>query len=193
MCTDDAANERAMGWRAHANRVRLAFLSYLVAHWKGEISLGVSFWINGVLLNGVLRLIGLSAGRIVASTSYLLWPIWVFRLALVFLVVIKIWQFVGTWRSAWRTKGGWANAAMFCIAVGAAGASYQFFMVARTAIRVATAELPPGENAQVAYVVSAHAVVVDGPFDEGIAQRVYKAFGKHPDARALVLQSPADS
>ncbi len=190
MCMDDTANEQAIGWKAHANRIRSAVRSYLIAHWKGEISLGVSFWINGVLLNGVLRLIRLSAERFVASTSYLLWSVWMFRSALVFLVAIKIWQLVGTWRSARRAKGGWASAAIFCVVVGAADVSYQVFTVARTTIRAPTTESPFVEKAEVTYIASARAVVVDGPFDRGIAQRVHKAFGRHPDAGVLVLQSP---
>jgi hypothetical protein len=190
MSTDDSAtDERTIGWEARVGRVLRPVRAYLVAHWKGEISLGVSFWINGAMLNGLLRLTGLAVEKYAALTIYLSWWAWVFRLAFLFLAAVRIWQFVGIWRSALRSKSGWGYAAMFCVLVGAASFGYQAFVLTRTAIRAEMVGPLFKDDADIHYDEEARAIVVNGMFGPSLAQRVHKAFAEHLDARAVVLQS----
>ncbi len=75
--------------------------SYLRRHWRGELSLGRSFWLNYVLLGVLLAvpaaLIGIDEERGVLVD--LLW-IW---LPLPIEAAVLVWQVVGVWRSARRT------------------------------------------------------------------------------------------
>jgi hypothetical protein len=79
--------------------------SYIARHWRGELSLPRSYWINAVLLNIAFRFaitllaeIGMAvlhtnvwAGLAVTVAAYALMMLW---------LVVGIWQLVGLWRSA---------------------------------------------------------------------------------------------
>jgi hypothetical protein len=74
--------------------------SYIVRHWRGELPLPVSYWINNTLLSmGVLTLLTRAPWREYLDESPRLYSaaiagIWSL------LAVITMWQIVGTWRSA---------------------------------------------------------------------------------------------
>jgi hypothetical protein len=76
--------------------------TYFVRHWRGELSLGVSYWINGVLLTTAA---GFAEG-LLGSADITLAPrlLTAFSAAIsVFLIIASVWQLVGIWRSAGRT------------------------------------------------------------------------------------------
>src|SRR5580658_9996630 len=78
--------------------------NYLLRHWRGECSLAVSFWINGWLAVIPITMVAVLAG-VAMRESRQPW-LYLTGLLLVWSVVILtvIWQSVGTWRSAARTK-----------------------------------------------------------------------------------------
>src|SRR5690348_7819521 len=76
--------------------------NYFVRHWTGELSLGVSYWINGFLAN-VLSLVGIFAlGAVVGAHPGNYTPLIYWTSAWVFLFALVIWQTTGVWRSADR-------------------------------------------------------------------------------------------
>jgi hypothetical protein len=103
--------------------------NFIAQHWRGEYSLGVSYWCVVILGNTVIggTLLGL-ADLIRSDRGYdprlifaYVATIWLFSSALV------IWQTVGVWRSANRHRArrhatgkrtGWAVAAKIAIALG---------------------------------------------------------------------------
>ncbi len=102
--------------------------NYLVRHWRGQLSLGVSYWVNGVLLSIVL---GLGVFLSVLSAVFRLGtPLFIALfddtlappgidlqtgaiaglLFIALLAAITLWQLVGIWRSASnnaRKTGRW--------------------------------------------------------------------------------------
>jgi len=70
-------------------------ISYVRAHWRGELSLGRSFWLNWVALYLVLMLAMAAGGQIITSRFYD-YP------CLVLLVIVFVWGAVGILRAAWR-------------------------------------------------------------------------------------------
>lgn len=79
-------------------------LHYLLLHWRGELELYVSFWINTVLLNLLLVwlllwLVGLLRH---ATSDTVRWLLASIVVLIVFDYVLAVWQFVGSWRSAER-------------------------------------------------------------------------------------------
>lgn len=82
--------------------------SYFARHWRGELSLPRSYWINGVLIFGlginIFCMVALTVTVVVFSTVpaivYIVGP------ALVALnVAAYVWALVGVWRSAFRYQG----------------------------------------------------------------------------------------
>lgn len=77
--------------------------NYLLRHWRGQLSLPVSYWANGFLGNIVLVVVcGLAIAGISVAHDFVLGltgllVIWTT------LILVATWQVVGTWRSAGRT------------------------------------------------------------------------------------------
>jgi len=92
--------------------------NYFVRHWRGDLSLPVSYWLNGILANlFIFALILLFGGLIQKAGNSALTAF----LIIIFLVVIVVpitWQCGGTWRSASRRGGFWAGAAKLAIVIG---------------------------------------------------------------------------
>ncbi len=97
--------------------------SFVVRHWRGELPLPVSYWINAFLGNIVVLLV--AAAIIAAVTDYKPIPNLIAAAAIWFLVVlVATWQFVGVWRSANRhmaetKRFGWARVAKAVVVLGA--------------------------------------------------------------------------
>lgn len=98
---------------------------YIVKHWKGELSLPVSYWINGVLLGWFIAFgaTWFTNNAEVVLAPYLKWPAiqGLFVLQLILVVAIAIWMGVGIWRSAGNSmKAGrytWPAIARFLVLV----------------------------------------------------------------------------
>ncbi len=98
--------------------------SYIARHWRGDISLGWSYWINGAVIGFIGRVLwygaiaGLSVG--VKDRSTLVASL----IAMIAITLtIYIWQVVGIWRSARKHvgRGGkriWAILAMVSCVLG---------------------------------------------------------------------------
>jgi hypothetical protein len=91
--------------------------NYLVRHWRGALSLPVSYWVNGVLLTVALSI----TFKAVAAADFL-WRLGTIAVGWWMLGVVVVvsgcttWQLVGIWRSANRHRArggssGWATAA----------------------------------------------------------------------------------
>jgi ATP-dependent protease ClpP protease subunit len=78
-------------------------LNYLKAHWRGDLSLARSYWINGIAFNVVLNVGAAALGSALTGQSVdhvlFLTPILV-----VLVISLALWQLVGIWRSASRSS-----------------------------------------------------------------------------------------
>ncbi len=102
--------------------------NYITRHWRGDLSLPVSYWVNGSL--GTVAIVVLMT--VVGSMNFVktLSPFgsgaWILG-ALGLAYLATIWQFVGIWRSADRhaSRGGsagWATMAKAMVVLGLLGA-----------------------------------------------------------------------
>ena len=76
--------------------------SYIGRHWNGDLSLPVSYWVNGVLLSigfGILVYVVVYAVASNGSLGTAVTLIWV---TLAISIVLSVWQLTGIWRSAAR-------------------------------------------------------------------------------------------
>jgi hypothetical protein len=91
--------------------------SYIVKHWRGQLSLPISYWVNGTLLTVLLTAImtGVSRSGLIAGLGAQRVGLWVLSVLLLALTC-SVWQSVGIWRSADKhpSRGGskaWATIA----------------------------------------------------------------------------------
>jgi hypothetical protein len=93
--------------------------NYFARHWRGEISLGRSYWLNGVLAGFALRAFLTSVAHTYAGTGGPYGDVARMVATRILILSVNTWQFVGIWRSASRSKArGWALAAKICICAG---------------------------------------------------------------------------
>jgi hypothetical protein len=76
--------------------------NYLIRHWRGELALGVSYWINTVIVNLLLAVITLATSDLAGRSNY--GGLVALSLAWVAQCVVLPWQVGGVWRSAGRRR-----------------------------------------------------------------------------------------
>ena len=78
--------------------------NYFVRHWRGELSLAVSYWVNGVLASLAAFSVAYALASLIFQmhTDYSPAIYWISVWLAIFL--ITLWQVVGIWRSANNSK-----------------------------------------------------------------------------------------
>jgi len=126
-CTKCGANNTANArYCSHCGTAMLLARNpnFLVKHWRGNYSLGISYWVIGTLLTAVVIAITTAFGS--SDLSRELEPRISGAITLVlygFLMVMTVWQFVGIWRSASKhgERGGkpfWAGLVKVLVVLG---------------------------------------------------------------------------
>lgn len=97
--------------------------NYFARHWRGELSLGVSYWINGIFAQAVIVAVAKSFGSLGDAVSLKSVAIGCISFYL-FSFAMSVWQIVGTWRSASNhvARGGqlcWAGTAKVVLVLSA--------------------------------------------------------------------------
>jgi hypothetical protein len=111
---------------------KLASQNYFARHWRGELSLPKSYWVNG-LVGGFAVGLMIGALAVVIERQGAAQPlVWLISLSLTWVVVVLFttWQAVGVWRSAthYRRSGRafWGGAAKVATVLGLLNAGYDF-------------------------------------------------------------------
>lgn len=99
-------------------------------HWRGELSLGVSFWLIGLFAKLVMDVIFLAIVTLDIELTALSYAVKVFAVWSIWLV-LNIWVVVGVWRSASNhvSRGGqefWAIVAKLMMAINVIVAGFTF-------------------------------------------------------------------
>ena len=79
-------------------------MSYVGRHWRGELSLVTSYWINGVLVCGLLRGAASAIYTVISEKASLNTAITLYYVLIAAWICIGIWGAVGIWRSATNTN-----------------------------------------------------------------------------------------
>jgi hypothetical protein len=109
--------------------------NYFARHWRGELSLPLSYWVNGTL-SGVIAGIGIAGFGAVIYQGEAQPLIWLISLSTIwiFTSVLAVWQVVGIWRSATHYqqngKRFWGGVAKALMVLGALQVAFSFFAVA---------------------------------------------------------------
>jgi RDD family len=106
--------------------------NYFVRHWRGELSLPVSYWVNGAVL-------GFAGGFAIGFLNAFIYRgsegrplLWLSSLVAIWLglILLTAWQSVGVWRSANHYRQGgnafWGTAAQVMMVIGVLQVGYRF-------------------------------------------------------------------
>ncbi len=182
-------------------------IDYARKHWRGELSLGLSFWGNLVVPHALLwLLLGLllhlyedkMALTVRPDTGALL-----FSGLVAAFISFLIWQSVGVVRSAQfhKKRTGWKRAALAAqgIAVLILVQYLPVFWVIPYRYLFGMAMMATGispspfDQAQIS-ICETHAVIkVDGAFGLGLSREIRRLLAKHPDIQKIALNGPGGS
>jgi hypothetical protein len=118
----DAPTDRAPATRTDAKPRK--WKNYIVRHWRGELSLPISYWINGFLGN-IAAVVAIAAITTSADIKDNFRPeIALLSIILIWatVLVVFVWQMVGVWRSATnyqqtKLKSSWGGIAKFFMVI----------------------------------------------------------------------------
>ncbi len=172
--------------------------NFIVRHWRGHLSLPVSWFVVGILLSTVVVAMlaaGVAAVEASATSLRLIAIAWV--TFFIFFAIVRIWATVGIWRSAGfhEVRGGsagWATVAKFLLVVGIIGSLGQarsYALQVSEYGQLAMGTDPIGAPAKVSVANKGHTIKLDGPLTLGTADRVRQVAAAMPDLRTVQLNS----
>ena len=172
--------------------------NYFVRHWRGECSLGISYWVNGNVLAGIGTVALTVATHLLEKGGYSLRAISFAGLGtLLFSVIAWLWSSVGIWRSASHHvarggSSGWASAARVGVVIGTIVMAGQLSTTILPQVKefalIASGNDPIG-NIKINVATNGQSVIVHGMLREGSALEVQKILDAAPGATSLVLNS----
>ncbi len=166
--------------------------NYLLAHWRGELSLAQSYWCNGVLVG-----LGLS----VTQTTLLAWLnrahlslthlLIVVASYAVMRLVVSVWQVVGILRAAAMSDSRWAIVVNILMVLGilATIGTLPTEWAALQKIAAGASEQRRFSQYTIAPDADGQSIVAKGTIGVDYADAVADAFKAHPSAHRLVLDS----
>ncbi|WP_154070811.1 RDD family protein [Bradyrhizobium lablabi] len=109
--------------------------NYFARHWRGELSLPKSYWINGIVFGFIVGIAVAALGFAVNSRSEAQPVLWLVTLIATWVIValFTMWQAVGVWRSATNYKAGgkhfWGGLAKTVTVLGVLNLAYNCLFV----------------------------------------------------------------
>ena len=109
--------------------------NYFARHWRGELSLPKSYWVNGVVFGFIVGVAVVSVGFGVNRSGEAQPVVWFATLIGTWVVIalFTMWQTVGVWRSATRYKAGgnrfWGGLAKTVTVLGVINLAYNCLFV----------------------------------------------------------------
>jgi hypothetical protein len=171
--------------------------NYLVRHWRGELPLATSYWVNGILVSGTVSIGAALLSRAADFPSApRFWSVFAIGLWIAALTG-ALWQVVGVWRSAGRHasnggSAGWGTAARVAVVLGA----IQLVVVFGTQAVPQIAEYgrmalgrDPINGSRVRLLRGGTELEVSGYIAFGLTDKVAVMLDAHPDIVVVHLNS----
>jgi hypothetical protein len=173
---------------------RFWLLRWIVRHWRGWYSLGVSYWLNG--LPRMVLMIALGAlvrARPVVAHQLDIW----LTLLLEGVLLTYVWLGVGIWRSASRhiKETGhrfWARCAQVVVVLGAAGTMSNFLTNIGTTTQelVLYRKLDSMSKLSVTTDLQGRGLYVDGTLVRGSGDVIAAAIERNPNLQVMQISGP---
>jgi hypothetical protein len=171
---------------------------WFLSHWGGETSLGISYWLNGILLGSLLPTVILIGYSLINPFRHSLRVNAGVILILISLrLCLWIWTNVGIIRSANRhtSRGGkllWANVAraLVCLAVVLTLVKFEGTLIPQMRLLTAIASgHDPMDTVNVEVTPDGRTIVLEGKLGAGSVDKVQRIIDASPDATTLELNS----
>ncbi|MDF8333390.1 hypothetical protein [Novosphingobium cyanobacteriorum] len=170
--------------------------NYVMDHWRGNLPLANSYWINGGIVLFLANIaIGAAAMSLRDSSFSLQFVAIAGIVAFALLIVLWVWAAVGIWRSASRHAGrggssGWAVVAKAMMVLGALNQVVQLARIEPLLAdhtQLAAGMDPIGESARL--TVDGDALTLSGWISSGSSGQFAALLGKHPEVHRILLRS----
>lgn len=194
-----ATDPTAITQASHGASPETRSRNYLVAHWRGELPLPLSFWLNWAALTTLIATaLGLQTIRIDMLGEDLRWGSLVVLIGWPAMIVLAVWGAVGAWRSAgvrMATDAAplWPRAAQTGIVLGMA------FMLLSTAVHGVPqaggyAQLAAGSDPlghlDAKLSPDGRRLQLKGPLGLGDADRIEAVLRSAPNVALIEIDSP---
>jgi hypothetical protein len=171
-------------------------VNYLTRHWRGELSLGVSYWVNGFLAN-LVAVLGVAILIPVENQIDLRIASALFLCVFAGIIAITVWQLVGIWRSASRhvSRGGtqaWAAIAKILVLLGVFSTIllvwYSYIPQSKEFLSILSGDtgLPPYK---IQALPGGTEIEFRGGLRAGCARDLQRVLAANPKAEALDIES----
>jgi hypothetical protein len=173
--------------------------NYVVRHWRGELSLPVSYWLNGGLIGGGALFALALAVRAIEDAGGSLRTIAFAALGLLAAsLLLWVWSAVGIWRSSnyHEERGGtaaWGYIAKIMVVIGILGTFGQLKSYTLQGLEygaLAAGGDPIGAPAEISLAEDGKSVAVNGNITSGTAARFVSVIDAAPALETVVLTSP---
>ena len=169
---------------------------YWLRHWRGQLPLARSYWVNGFIVNlaiagGQAFILGLAQSRQLFLVA------WAFVIFVALAIALRVWSLVGVWRSAGRhaERGGsavWAfvaRAVVVLVVLSILVSGPRLWAQVREMALIASGHDPIGLPATVKVSPDGSEITLDGNITSGVGKALLKALEAAPNARRLTLNS----
>jgi hypothetical protein len=174
----------------------MGIFGYIRNHWRGSLSLPISFWVNGSCTAAIVALLTVYGSdeldySDLSEASWMLATLTLYCVS----IIISVWCIVGIWRSAtsYQQKGGalkWSLTAQLFALLGALGFASEFSQatlpVFQTLIVRAGIE-PLGPPATLK--VTGRTLHIDGTITHKVTERFIALINQHPDIDQVSISS----
>jgi len=171
--------------------------SYIGRHWRGNLPLSQSYWLNGFLSNLILMGMGIAFFALEKTGRSLRIIAVGFLLYIVLFLLTRVWAMVGVWRSAGRHaarggSAGWGTVARVVVVLSLFGTLAQlpaFGLQAKEYGLIAIGQDPLGSVASLSLDGSGETLELKGILAAGVADRFEEKIQAAPNIKTVVLDS----
>lgn len=174
---------------------------WIRGHWRGQLSLAASYWLNYVLLGLVVNLafMGMDA-QSEHWTGYLARVLFgIYGLLVIVALAVWVWQIVGVWRAARRYvrarfHSGWAHLARVVVVLGTLASLGELWSADLVGRVKASTEIALGLDGMSEFSVrvdeTPNRAVIDGHIAFGVTDELKHLLRANPAIDTVVLNSP---
>jgi hypothetical protein len=174
----------------------MGIFGYIRNHWRGSLSLPISFWVNGSCTAAIVALLTVYGSdeldySDLSEASWMLATLTLYCVS----IIISVWCIVGIWRSAtsYQQKGGalkWSLTAQLFALLGALGFASEFSQATLPVfqtllVRAGIETLGPPATLK----VTGRTLHIDGTITHKVTERFIALIKQHPDIDLISISS----